>query len=37
MDIEFNFKGDPVGGIISTCKHMKILKAFIKYFFIIFF
>ena len=20
MDIEFDFKGDPVGGVISTCK-----------------
>ena len=21
MDIEFDFKGDPVGGVITKCKH----------------
>ena len=25
MDIEFDYKGDPVGGVISTCKPMKII------------
>lgn len=32
MDIEFDFKGDPVGGVISNCKylfHTRIYKAYI--------
>ena len=24
MDIEFDFKGDPVGGIISNCEYLQV-------------
>lgn len=24
MDIEFDFKGDPIGGVITNCKHLSL-------------
>ena len=31
MDIEFDFKGDPLGGVISNCKLIFFLKSVILF------
>jgi len=28
MDIEFDFKGDPVGGVITNCKYYSVTSSF---------
>jgi len=28
MDIEFDFKGDPIGGVITNCECCNILSSF---------
>ena len=30
MDIEFDFKGDPVGGVITKCKFRHFLSTCLK-------
>ena len=32
MDIEFDFKGDPIGGVITNCKYNKALNYLVYYY-----